>query len=218
MTPVILLTDGFLANGSEPWRLPEVEQLPRIEVTFEKNPNGFLPYRRDPDTLARPWALPGTAGLEHRIGGLEKAENSGNVSYDPVNHEKMIRLRAKKVEVVAEDIPLAEPTGAPQGDLLVVGWGSTFGAINGAVTRARSDGIDVSMLHLRHLNPFPRNLEEVLSRFKRLLVPENNTGQLSFVLQGRFLRKVMPLSKLQGQPFKESEILGKIREIAGVKS
>ena len=171
-----------------------------------------------PDTLARPWALPGTAGLEHRIGGLEKAENTGNVSYDPVNHEKMIRLRAKKVAVVAEDIPLAEPTGAPQGDLLVVGWGSTYGAINGAVTRARSDGIDVSMLHLRHLNPFPRNLEEVLSRFKRLLVPENNTGQLSFVLQGRFLRKVMPLSKLQGQPFKESEILGKIREIAGVKS
>ena len=218
MTPVILLTDGFLATGAEPWRLPEIDRLPKIDVKFENDPEGFLPYRRNPNTLARPWAIPGTPGLEHRIGGLEKAKDSGNVSYDPVNHENMIRVRANKVEKVAEDIPLAEPTGATEGKLLVVGWGSTFGAITGAVRSAWADGVDVSMLHIRHLNPFPRNLSEVLSRFKHVLVPENNTGQLSLLLQGRFLREVIALNKIQGQPFKESEILEKIREIAGVES
>jgi len=213
MTPVILLTDGFLANGAEPWRLPDLEALGRIEAPFRTDPEGFQPYARDPKTLVRPWAVPGTAGLEHRVGGLEKAEGSGNVSYDSVNHERMIHIREQKVDAVADDIPLAEPTGDSQGKLLVLGWGSTFGAINGAVRRARADGLDVSMVHLRHLNPFPRNLEELMKRFERILVPENNTGQLAFLLQGRFLQEVTRLNKCQGQPFKESEILDAITEI-----
>jgi len=213
MTPVILLTDGFLANGAEPWRLPDLEALGRIEAPFRTEPEGFQPYARDPKTLVRPWAVPGTTGLEHRVGGLEKAEGSGNVSYDSVNHERMIHIREQKVDAVADDIPLAEPTGDSKGKLLVLGWGSTFGAINGAVRRARADGLDVSMVHLRHLNPFPRNLEELMKRFERILVPENNTGQLAFLLQGRFLQEVTRLNKCQGQPFKESEILDAITEI-----
>jgi len=214
MTPVIVLTDGFLANGAEPWRLPDLEALGRIEAPFRTDPEGFQPYARDPKTLVRPWAIPGTPGLEHRVGGLEKAEGSGNVSYDSVNHERMIHIRERKVDAVADDIPLAEPTGDSQGKLLVLGWGSTFGAINGAVRRARADGLDVSMVHLRHLNPFPRNLEELMKRFERILVPENNTGQLAFLIQGRFLQEVTRLNKVQGQPFKESEILDAITEIA----
>ena len=187
--------------------------LERIEAPFRTDPEGFQPYDRDPKTLVRPWAIPGTAGLEHRVGGLEKEEGSGNVSYDPVNHERMIHVREQKVNAVADDIPLAEPTGASEGKLLVLGWGSTFGAINGAVRRARADGLDVSMVHLRHLNPFPRNLGDVLQRFERVLVPENNTGQLAFLIQARFLREVTRLNKIQGQPFKESEILDEITEI-----
>jgi 2-oxoglutarate ferredoxin oxidoreductase subunit alpha len=213
MTPVVLLTDGFLANGAEPWRLPDLEALGRIEAPFRTDPEGFQPYARDPKTLVRPWAVPGTTGLEHRVGGLEKAEGSGNVSYDSVNHERMIHIREQKVDAVADDIPLAEPTGDSQGKLLVLGWGSTFGAINGAVRRARAKGLDVSMVHLRHLNPFPRNLEELMKRFDRILVPENNTGQLAFLIQGRFLQEVTRLNKCQGQPFKESEILDAITEI-----
>jgi 2-oxoglutarate ferredoxin oxidoreductase subunit alpha len=213
MTPVVLLTDGFLANGAEPWRLPDLDALERIEAPFRTDPEGFEPYVRDPETLVRPWAVPGSAGLEHRIGGLEKAEGSGDVSYDPVNHERMIHIRQRKVDVVADDIPLAEPTGAPEGRLLVLGWGSTFGAINGAVRRARAEGLDVSMVHLRHLNPFPRNLGELLNRFERILVPENNTGQLAFLIQARYVREVTRLNKVQGQPFKESEILDEITGI-----
>jgi len=218
MTPVILLTDGFLATGAEPWKLPEIEALPRIEVEFRKEHAGFLPYARDPQTLARPWAIPGTPDLEHRIGGLEKSDGSGNVDYDPLNHERMIRIREEKVRRVANDIPLAETSGDSEGDLLVLGWGSTYGAINGAVRRARKDGLGVGMLHLRHLNPFPRNLGEVLARYRRVLIPENNTGQLALLIQGRFLREVIQLNKIQGQPFKESEVLDKIREVAGVRS
>jgi len=213
MTPVLLLTDGFLANGAEPWRLPDLDALERIEAPFRTDPEGFEPYARDPKTLVRPWAIPGSAGLEHRVGGLEKAEGSGDVSYDSVNHERMIRIREQKVDAVADDIPLAEPTGDSEGKLLVFGWGSTFGAINGAVRRARADGLDVSMVHLRHLNPFPRNLEALLKRFERILVPENNTGQLAFLIQGRYLREVKRLNKFRGQPFKESEILDEITEI-----
>ena len=213
MTPVVLLSDGFLANGAEPWRLPDLDALERIGAPFRTESEGFEPYARDPRTLVRPWAVPGTAGLEHRVGGLEKAEGSGNVSYDPVNHERMIHIREQKVNAVADDIPLAKPTGDSEGKLLVLGWGSTFGAINGAVRRARADGLDVSMVHLRHLNPFPRNLEALLQRFERILVPENNTGQLAFLIQGRFLREVTRLNKVQGQPFKESEILDEITEI-----
>jgi 2-oxoglutarate ferredoxin oxidoreductase subunit alpha len=214
MTPVILLSDGFLANGAEPWKLPDLDALPRIEVRFRTDPEGFEPYLRDPRTLARPWAVPGTPGLEHRVGGIEKSETRGEVSYDPVNHERMVRLRAEKVARVAEDIPLAEPVGDRSGRLLVVAWGSTFGVVNGAVRRARDEGIEVGFLHLRHLSPFPRNLGEVLSRYERILVPENNSGQLALLLQGRFLQPVVSHSKIQGRPFKESEVLEKIREVA----
>jgi 2-oxoglutarate ferredoxin oxidoreductase subunit alpha len=215
MTPVILLSDGFIANGSEPWKLPRVEDLPPIPVEFRTTSDGFEPYQRDPRTLARPWAIPGTPGLEHRIGGLEKADGTGNVSYDPANHEAMVHLRAEKVARVADDIPPAEPVGDPRGGLLVVGWGSTYGSITGAVRRARDMGLAVSHLHLRHLHPMPRNTAEVLARYDRILVPEMNLGQLALLLQGRFLREVVSLTKVQGQPFKESEILERIEALAG---
>jgi 2-oxoglutarate ferredoxin oxidoreductase subunit alpha len=216
MTPVILLSDGFIANGAEPWKLPRIDNLPPIPVRFREDPEGFLPYLRDAATLARPWAIPGTPGLEHRVGGLEKADGTGNVSYDAANHETMVRIRAEKVARVANDIPDAVPAGDAEGGLLVVAWGSTYGAITGAVRRARSEGRRVSHLHLRHLHPMPRNTEAVLARFDRILVPEMNLGQLAFLLQGRFVRSVEPLTKVQGQPFKESEILDKIRELTEV--
>ncbi len=216
MTPVLLLSDGYLANGSEPWRLPEVEDLPDFPVEFASRPEGFAPYRRDPTTLARPWALPGTAGLEHRIGGLEKAEVSGNVSYDPANHELMVRTRAEKVARIASDIPELEIHGdAEGGALLVLGWGSTAGAITGAVNLARREGLPVSRAHLHHLNPFPRNLGEVLGRFEQVLIPEMNMGQLAFLIQGRFLKPVISFPKVQGKPFFRNEVLVRIREILG---
>jgi 2-oxoglutarate ferredoxin oxidoreductase subunit alpha len=216
MTPVILLSDGFIANGAEPWKLPRPDDLPAIPVSFRTDAEGFLPYLRDPATLARPWAIPGTVGLEHRIGGLEKSDGAGNVSYEPLNHERMVRLRAEKVERVALDIPLVEPVGDTEGGLLVVGWGSTYGAITGAIRRARAEGRRVSHVHLRHLNPMPRNLGEVLARFDRILCPEMNMGQLSFLLQGRFLREITAFTKIQGQPFKESEMLDRIRDLTTV--
>ena len=217
MTPVILLSDGFIANGAEPWRLPRIEDLPDISVPFRRDAEGFEPYARDPETLARNWAVPGTPGLEHRIGGLEKREVTGDVSYDPQNHERMIRLRAEKVERVARDIPLAEPTGDPAGGLLVIGWGSTYGAITSAVERARAEGLRVSQLHLRYLNPLPLNLAEVLSRFERVLVPEINLGHLALLLQGRFLKPVIRYNKVQGTPFAAADVLDKIREVLEVR-
>jgi 2-oxoglutarate ferredoxin oxidoreductase subunit alpha len=213
MTPVILLSDGFIANGAEPWKLPEVDNLPDISVPYHRETESFLPYSRDPQTLARPWAIPGTPGLEHRVGGLEKSEGSGDVSYDPINHERMVHLRAEKVARVADDIPLAEPIGDRSGDLLVIGWGSTYGAITSAVRRARADGKNVSQLHLRHLNPLPRNLGEVMDRFKQILVPEINLGQLSLMLKARFVRPLIAYNKVQGSPFASEEILNKIDEI-----
>jgi 2-oxoglutarate ferredoxin oxidoreductase subunit alpha len=216
MTPVILLSDGFIANGAEPWKLPNVDELLPIPVQFRTDPEGFLPYLRDPETLARPWAIPGSKGLEHRIGGLEKADGTGNVSYDALNHEHMVRIRQEKVDRVQEDIPLAETVGDRSGSLLVVGWGSTYGAITGAVRRARAEGRKVSQVHIRHLSPMPKNLKEVLSRFDRILVPEMNMGQLSFILRGKYLIDVVPLTKVQGQPFTESEILDRIRELSEV--
>ena len=211
-TPVILLSDGFIANGAEPWHLPKVSDLPPITINYRRDPDGFLPYERDPDTLARPWAIPGTKGLEHRIGGLEKADGTGNISYDPANHERMVHLRADKVLRVANDIPEAVVEGDQDG-LLVLGWGSTWGAITGAVRRARKEGRKVGHLHLRHLSPFPRNLEEVLNRFEKVLVPEINLGQLSFILRGKFLKDVIPMTKVQGRPYRESEVLDRIREL-----
>jgi len=214
MTPVVLLSDGYLANGSEPWRLPRVEDLPDFPVEFRTSPEGFAPYLRDAQTLARPWAVPGTPGLEHRIGGLEKQDGSGNVSYDALNHERMVRLRAEKVERVQREIPDLEVHGDPLGGpLLVLGWGSTEGSITGAVNLARRAGAPVSRAHLHHLNPFPRNLSEVLARFERVLVPELNSGQLALLLQGRFLKPVLGFQKVQGKPFFRHDIHQRILEV-----
>jgi 2-oxoglutarate ferredoxin oxidoreductase subunit alpha len=214
MVPTVLLSDGYIANGSEPWKLPSVEDLPDLRVEFRSNPEGFQPYRRDPVTLARPWAIPGTPGLEHRIGGIEKADGAGNVSYDPANHDRMTRLRAEKVARIADDIPELEVHGDPQGGpLLVLGWGSTAGAIHGAVNAARKEGLAVSRAHLRHLNPFPRNLADVLARFEQVMIPEMNLGQLALLIQGRFLKPVVSYTKVQGRPFFRHEIVSKIREL-----
>ena len=218
MTPAILLSDGFIANGAEPWKLPDVDGLPQIPVEFRTRPGGFMPYDRDQETLARPWALPGTPGLEHRVGGLEKNDGDGNVSYDPANHERMVHLRAEKVQRAAADLPPAVVDGpdgpdSDPGGLLVIGWGSTYGAIRSAVKRARAAGRRVSQLHLRYLNPLPRNLGEVMQRYDRVLVPEINLGQLALVLQGLYVRPVERLNKVQGLPFKASEIYDKIVEL-----
>jgi 2-oxoglutarate ferredoxin oxidoreductase subunit alpha len=213
MVPVMLLSDGYIANGSEPWRLPRVEDLPDLQTDFWSDPETFEPFLRDPETLARPWAIPGTPGLEHRIGGLEKEDVSGNVSYDPMNHEKMTEYRMDKVARIADDIPELEVVGDDSGDLLVLGWGSTLGAITGAVKAARRDGLKVGQAHLRYINPFPKNLEEVLSRFEQVLVPEMNTGQMAFLLQGRFLKPIVSFTKVQGKPFFRPEIYYKIKEI-----
>jgi len=214
MLPVVLLTDGYLANGAEPWPIPRVEDLPKISVKFATDPATYQPYRRDPETLARQWALPGTPGLEHRIGGLEKEDVTGNVSYDAENHERMVRLRAEKVAKIANDIPPLEVVGdAEGGELLVIGWGSTYGAIDQAVGRVRRRGGKVSAAHLRYLNPFPANLGDVLSRFEKVLVPEMNLGQLRWLLRAKYLVDAIGLNKVQGQPFKIKEIEKKIEEL-----
>jgi 2-oxoglutarate ferredoxin oxidoreductase subunit alpha len=213
MLPVVILSDGYIANGSEPWKLPDVASLPDLRVEFRTDPVGFTPYLRDPDTLARPWAIPGTPGLEHRIGGLEKEDVTGNVSYDPLNHEHMVRLRAEKVERIAVEIPDLEVDGPAAGPLLVLGWGSTAGAITGAVNAARQRGMQVARAHLRHLNPMPRNLGAVLAGFATVLVPEMNLGQLALLLRARFLKDIVSLSKVQGRPFTRGEILDRITQI-----
>jgi 2-oxoglutarate ferredoxin oxidoreductase subunit alpha len=213
MTPVFCLTDGYLGNGSEPWLIPDFDSLPDISPKFRTDPNGFYPYLRDEVTLARPWAIPGTPGLEHRIGGLEKQHITGNVNYEPQNHELMVKLRAEKVERIVNDIPLAEVEGDPEGDLLVVGWGSTYGAIRTAVNHQREKGHSVSHLHLRYLNPLPKNVGEILYKFKHILVPELNLGQLIKVLRAKYLVPAIGLNKVQGLPFKSIEIEKKIEEI-----
>jgi 2-oxoglutarate/2-oxoacid ferredoxin oxidoreductase subunit alpha len=214
-TPVVLLSDGYLANGSEPWKLPDVEALPDLSVTFATQPNHtgddgeavFWPYVRDPETLARDWALPGTPGLMHRIGGLEKEEGSGNVSYDPANHELMVRIRADKIDGIADHIPEVEVTGdVEDAELLVLGWGSTWGAIDGAVSRAREAGHKVAHAHLMHLNPFPRNLGDVLRRYPRVMVPEMNLGQLAQLVRARYLVDARAVSKVRGLPFTAAEL------------
>ena len=214
MTPLILLTDGYLVNGAEPWRLPDVEELKRIRITQDADPETFQPYGRDPETLARPWVTPGHPGLEHRIGGLEKAEGTGVVSHDPLNHERMVGLRAEKIARIAHDIPELEVEGERSGDLLVLGWGSTYGAIISACRQMRTEGVRVSNAQLRYLNPFPRNLGSILSRFKLVLVPELNLGQLRDVLAARYPgNRYMGLNKVQGQPFKIGDIRAKLEEI-----
>jgi 2-oxoglutarate ferredoxin oxidoreductase subunit alpha len=213
MTPVIYLSDGYLGNGAEPWRLPSVDDLPRFEVKFRTDLEGFYPYLRDEETLARPWAIPGTPGLEHRIGGIEKQHITGNVSYDPENHMRMTQLRAEKIARIADDIPELDVFGDPDGELLVVGWGGTYGAITSAVERMQSRGASVSSVHLRYLNPFPRNLGDILSRFEKVLVPELNMGQLALLLRARYLVDAISYPKVKGQPFKISELIQKIQEV-----
>ncbi|RPH55576.1 2-oxoglutarate ferredoxin oxidoreductase subunit alpha, partial [bacterium] len=213
MTPVVVLSDGYIANGSEPWKLPQVEDLPDLQVEFHTDAEGFRPYARNPETLSRPWAIPGTPGLEHRIGGLEKENVTGNVSYDPANHENMVHLRADKVARIANDIPEIEVFGDLEGELLVLGWGSTAGAVTGAVNAARRQGLSVSRTHLRHLNPFPKNLGDVLSRFDKVLVPEMNLGQLAMLLRARYLKDVVSLTKVKGLPFTRQEILQTIQQL-----
>ena len=213
MVPVIILSDGYLANGAEPWKIPTVAELPEIPVHFETNPENFHPYRRDATTLARPWAIPGTPGLEHRVGGIEKQDVTGNINYDPLNHERMVRLRAAKVEAVADEIPDVVPVGDTSGDLLIVAWGSTHGPITAALNTARAKGQSVGHVHLRHLNPLPRNLGDVMKRYKHVLVPEMNMGQLLMVLRAKYLVDAQGYNKIQGKPFKQSEIEQKIDEI-----
>jgi 2-oxoglutarate ferredoxin oxidoreductase subunit alpha len=218
MVPVIVLSDGYLANGAEPWRIPDLGELPDIPVRLRTDPEGFMPYLRDPQTLARPWAVPGTPGLEHRVGGLEKQDVTGNVNYEPLNHERMVRLRAAKVEAVAQDVPDVVPAGDPEGDLVLVGWGSTYGAITAALRSQRGRGRKIGHVHLRHLNPLPRNLGAVLARYRNVLVPEMNLGQLLWVLRAKHLLDAKGLNKIQGKPFKQSEIEAKIEEILEVRS
>ncbi len=213
MTPVILLSDGYIANGAEPWLIPKASDIPDIPVSFHSETENFLPYARNEKTLSRPWAIPGTPGLEHRVGGLEKQHLTGNVSYDPENHEKMVNMRAEKIERIAQDIPPASPEGDQQGDLLIVGWGSTYGAIASAVIRQRRAGKSVSHLHLKYLNPFPKNLGEVLYNFKKVLIPELNKGQLSMLIRSKFLIPAISYNKVQGLPFKAAELEQKIDEI-----
>jgi 2-oxoglutarate ferredoxin oxidoreductase subunit alpha len=215
MTPVIVLSDSYLANSSEPWQIPDVDALPKAPVRLRTDPAGFRPYVRDPETLARPWAVPGTPGLEHRIGGLGKQENTGNVSYDPKNNQRMNELRAEKVARIAAEIPPVEVLGPERGELLVVGWGGTHGAITSAVEAARADGLPVSGVHLRHLNPLPANLGEVLAGFEKVLVPEQNLGQLTRLLRDRYLAPAQVLAKDEGQPFKVSEIRARIAHMLG---
>jgi 2-oxoglutarate ferredoxin oxidoreductase subunit alpha len=212
MTPVLYLSDGYLANGSEPWRIPPMDDLPSISVRFRTDPEGFQPYQRDPDTLARPWAIPGTAGLEHRVGGLAKEDVTGNVSYDPDNNERMVKLRMSKIAGIADSIPDVEVSGPQQGGLLVLGWGSTYGAITTACDKLRAEGVAVSNAHLRYLNPFPHNLGEVLARFEHVLIPELNLGQLRMLIADRFGVAARRLSKVQGKPFLVREIRAAIVE------
>jgi 2-oxoglutarate ferredoxin oxidoreductase subunit alpha len=217
-TPVILLSDGYLANGAEPWSIPDVDSLPDLRVEFATEPNGedgeFLPYLREPETLSRPWAIPGTAGMQHRIGGLEKADKTGNISYDPANHDLMTRLRQAKVDGIAADIP---PTDVddPDGDarVAVIGWGSTYGPIGAACRRIRRSGRSVAQIHLRHLNPFPADLGEVLRRYDRVLCPEMNLGQLSLLLRGRYLVDVQSHTQVRGLPFRAAELAAVVQDL-----
>jgi 2-oxoglutarate ferredoxin oxidoreductase subunit alpha len=219
-TPVILLSDGYLANGSEPWRLPDVDTLPDISVPFATEHNHtaadgtpeFWPYLRDPDTLARPWAIPGTPGLMHRVGGIEKEDGSGNIDYSPANHSKMVHLRAAKVAGIAADIPPAEVFGDADAELCVLGWGSTWAAIDSAVQRTRRNGTKVAWIHLTHLNPMPPNLGDLLRSFRRVIVPELNMGQLCRIVRAEFLVDARPITKVQGLPFTTAELEAAILE------
>ncbi|HEX2679247.1 MAG TPA: hypothetical protein VHM19_21500, partial [Polyangiales bacterium] len=214
MIPVILLSDGFIANSAEPWRVPDMSKLAPITVKFRTEKEGFQPYARD-EKLARPWALPGTPGLEHRVGGLEKQHLTGNISYDAANHEFMSKLRHERVQKIADSLPPTEVEGDQSGDLLVIGWGDTYGAIQAGVATVRNEGRGPKVGHvqLRWINPFPNDLGEIMKRFKRVLVPEINLGQLVKLIRAKYLIDARSLPKIQGQPFKESEIVAGIKQI-----
>jgi 2-oxoglutarate ferredoxin oxidoreductase subunit alpha len=212
MTPVIYLNEGYLANAAEPWKIPNVDDVEPFPVHFRTETEGFHPYLRDPKTNARPWAIPGTPGLMHRIGGIEKDYNTGNISYDPDNHHKMTKVRAEKIRGIANDIPLQKvASGEEKGKLAVVGWGSTYGAIEQAVRRCREDGLSVSHIHIRHIWPLPRNLGDLLKRFDRVLVPEMNNGQLVTLLRAEYLVDAESLTQISGRPFKVSDLEREIR-------
>jgi 2-oxoglutarate ferredoxin oxidoreductase subunit alpha len=216
MTPVILLSDGYLANGAEPWRIPSVDKLPDISRSFASQPNvgeDFWPFLRDDQTLARPWAIPGTPGLEHRIGGLEKADGTGNISYDPENHQLMSELRVAKIRAIEEDIDPLEWDGDDDARVLILGWGSTYGAIGAACRRLRADGAKVARAHLKHLNPFPKNTGDVLARFDKVVIPEMNMGQLSKLIRAEFLIDVISINKVKGQPFRAAELEKRLLEL-----
>jgi len=206
MTPVILLSDGFLAMGAEPWLLPNVDDINIEKPNFHTDPDGFSPYTRDPETLARLWAIPGTPGLEHRIGGIEKDSITGDISYDPENHNKMVNLRANKIKGIAKSLPPLEITGSEEGEILVVGWGSTYGSILTAVEELQTAGQSVSAIHLRYLYPFQNDLGEILKRYKKILVPELNLGQLCQLIRAEFLVDAIPFNKVTGKPFLVSEL------------
>ena len=217
MTPVMLLTDGYIGNGTEPWRVPHANEIAEIPVKFATDPEGFAPYSRD-ENLARPWVRPGTPGLEHRIGGLEKANITGNVNYDPANHDFMVKLREEKIQNVKNDIPDLEVQGDSEGELLVLGWGGTYGAIKEAVDKATSKGIKVSQAHLKYVHPMPKNTKEVLSKFKKILIPEINLGQLAKLIRSEFLIDVLQYNLVRGLPFRSSDIENQIVEILGGKN
>ena len=214
-TPVVFLSDFYLGYGAEPWLIPDYESLAKIDPNFATDPATFKPYARDEKTLARPWAIPGTPGLEHRIGGLEKGNIDGNVNYEPENHDLMTRLRFEKIARIANDIPEVEVFGDDEGELLVLGWGSTFGVNRSAVQRARAAGKSVSQAHLRYLNPFPKNLGDVVRRYKKVLIPENNLGQLRLLVRGEFLVDAVGLNRVTGRPFAISEVEERILELVG---
>jgi 2-oxoglutarate ferredoxin oxidoreductase subunit alpha len=214
-TPMIFLSDGYLGNGSEPWLVPDIDSLPKMDANFASDPATFQPYARDPDTLARPWAIPGTPGLEHRIGGLEKADITGNVNYEAANHNKMVHLRAEKIERMVQDVPDLEVVGEESGGLLVLGWGSTYGVITTAVQRARDQGKRVSSAHIRYINPLPANLGDVLKRYDKVVIPEMNLGQMRMLLRAKYLVDIIGLNKVSGRPFTIAEIESKITELVG---
>ena len=214
----MFLSDGYLANGSEPWKIPDVDELEPIEVNFLDRPNAnhdYLPYLRNEETLARPWAIPGTPGLEHRVGGIEKAENTGHVSYDPENHHKMVKLRQEKVDRIQNDIPETEVFGANHGDLLVLSWGGTFGACRSAVESMQEEGLNVSHVHLRWISPLPKDLGEILIHFKNVLVPEINLGQLLRLIRAEYLVDAQGLNLVRGRPIGSGKIIETVKKILG---
>ena len=212
MTPVVLLSDGYIANGSEPWKIPDYNMLPDINTRKVDDVDGFSPYDHSNDNLSRPWATPGTAGLEHRIGGLEKWDNSGNISYDPENHDYMVKLRQKKVDVIADSLEEIQVFGEGNGELLVLGWGGTYGAIRSAVQRSKVEGKSVSHIHLRNLNPLPKDLGEKLEKYDNILIPELNSGQLNSIIRSKYLIDTKTLNKVEGKPFTPSEIYSSINQ------